>query len=58
MARSLQKDPSIKQQNDVSCMNERFGRGRRAKTQSNKIDRRLLKEDLMVRQYEDENKVE
>jgi len=53
MARSLQKDPSIKQANDVSCFNSRFGRGRRAKTYSNKIDRRILKKDLQARLYQD-----
>jgi len=46
MARSLGRDPSIKQKNDASCINNCRGMARRAKTQSNKTDRQFLREQL------------
>lgn len=49
MARSVNRDPSIKQQNDASCINNVRGMARRAKRHSNKVDRRLLAKDLEMR---------
>lgn len=49
MARSLGRDPSIKQKNDASCINNTRGMARRAKRHSNKVDRQRLKEDLKNR---------
>jgi len=46
MARSLGKDPSIKQKNDASSIGNERGMARRAKRHSNKVDRQRLKIDL------------
>lgn len=43
------RDPSINQSNDTSCIGNKRGMARRAKRYSNKIDRRLLKQELEER---------
>lgn len=47
MARNS-KDPSISIRNDASCINNKRGMARRAKRNSNKRDRQLLRADLAV----------
>lgn len=49
MARNPHKDPSIDQGNRKQDFNTKMGRGRRAKTQSNKKDRQNLIQDLKNR---------
>jgi len=45
MARNLHKDPSIRQKNDASSISSKRGMARRAKRNSNKRDRQLLKKE-------------
>lgn len=49
MARNANKDPSITQSNRKQDFNTKNGKGRKAKTQSNKIDRQILRKDLFER---------
>lgn len=46
MARNPHKDPSIKQKNHADSIASSRRMNKRAKTQSNKVDRRILKKDL------------
>jgi hypothetical protein len=46
MAKSLGKDQSIGQKNNASCISNKRGMARRAKRNSNKRDRQLLKKEL------------
>lgn len=48
MARSLGRDPSITQKNNASSIGNARRKARRAKTNSNKRDRQLLKKDLQT----------
>lgn len=47
MARSIGKDPSITQKNDASCIGNKRKKAHKAKTNSNKRDRQILKKDLV-----------
>ena len=47
MARSLFRDPSIRQKNDATCIGNKRGMARRAKRNSNKRDRQLLRKELV-----------
>lgn len=49
MARNCPRDPSIKSGNCSKCIGPERGMSRRAKRHSNKVDRRLLKQELEER---------
>jgi hypothetical protein len=46
MARGRDRDPSITQSNDASCIGNKRGMAHKAKTHSNKKDRQRLKKEL------------